>query len=129
MGLHNNKSPEQPPYLESLDELEKVRIARLKGNIDQEMVPIIEQRIEDNRKKEGMIIDKNIIIDYARVDKVDTAAIAFHLVRLKETEAAGKRVGFINVSEQLKAMLDMFKQGATFRIYASEEEAISELNQ
>ena len=120
---------EKPPYLDRIDELEYVRIARMKGNIDQGMVPVIEQRIQDNRKRQGGVnIDKNILIDYAKVGNVDTAAIAFNMVRLKEIQAHGRKIGFINVSDQLKTLLDMFKQSDCFQIYPSEEAAIQALN-
>ncbi|MBP9854453.1 MAG: hypothetical protein KBD53_06270 [Candidatus Omnitrophica bacterium] len=32
--------PNKPIYLDKIDELEKVSIVRLKGNIDQQMIPI-----------------------------------------------------------------------------------------
>lgn len=123
-----NKPKQKPAYLERIDQMEKVQIVRLKGDIDQNMVPVIEARIRENRKREGVVIDKNIIIDYAHVGRTDSAAIAFHMVRLKEIEAAGHKVGFININQQVKTYLDMFKQSQTFKIYGSEE-AIKELNQ
>lgn len=129
MNPFKKKTTQQPPYLDRIDELDHVRIARLKGNIDQTMVPVIEARIQENRKQEGVKIDKNIIIDYAQVNKIDTAAIAFNLVRLKEIEAAGHKIGFINASDQLKVLLDMFKQSDAFQLYNTEEEAIDALNQ
>jgi len=119
---------EKPEYLASLDELEKVSIVRLKGNIDQAMIPVIEDRIQANRKA-GSVIDKNVLVDYKQVEKVDSAAVAFHLVRLKEYEAKGFKIGFVNTSEELKVFLDMFQLSDAFKIYASEEDAINELNQ
>lgn len=119
---------EDLPYLERVDELDHLRIVRLKGAMDQNVVPLLSERIAKNREREGIVIDKNVLIDYKLVTHVDTAAIAFHLVRLKEYEAAGRSIGFINVSDQLKNLLDMFKQTNTFKIYSSEEEAVAECN-
>jgi len=118
---------DKPQYLDRMDELEKVSIVRLKGNIDQQMIPIIEERIQANRKK-GSGIEKNVLIDYALVDKVDSAAIAFHLIRLKEYEAKGFKIGFMNASDELMAFLNMFHLSDAFKIYINEEEAINELN-
>lgn len=126
--IKNNHQNNQLPYLERIDEFEHVQIARLKGDIDQSIIPLIEARIQKNRKKEGVRIDKNIIIDYALVDAVDTAAIAFHLVRLKEFESAGRKIGFINVTKELAVLLDMFKQTSHFKVYLNEEDALNELN-
>jgi len=119
---------EKPQYLDRIDELEKVSIVRLKGNIDQAMIPVIENRIQSNRKA-GSVIDKNVLVDYKQVEKVDSAAVAFHLVRLKEYEAKGFKIGFVNSSEELKVFLSMFHLSDAFKIYTSEEDAINELNQ
>src|SRR3989338_1986404 len=69
----SSKEPkkEQPPYLERIDELEKVSIVRLKGEITREMIPVIEKRIQDNRRL-GSKIEKNVIIDFAKVVDVDS---------------------------------------------------------
>lgn len=119
---------EKPEYLDRIDELEKVSIVRLKGNIDQAMIPVIEDRIQTNRKA-GSVIDKNVLVDYKKVEKVDSAAVAFHLVRLKEYEAKGFKIGFVNSSKELKVFLAMFHLSDAFKIYTSEEDAINELNQ
>ena len=129
MAIFRKKQPEKPPYLERIDELEYVEIVRMKGDMTYKVIPIIEARIKENRKRQGGIrITKNILVDYALITAVDSAAIAFHLVHLKEYEARGKKVGFINLSEELKNLMDMFKQNETFKIYISEEVAVKELN-
>lgn len=115
-------------YLDRIDELEHLSIIRLKGNIDASMIPLIEQRIQHNRKR-GSSIDKNVLIDYSKVDDVDTATIAFHLVRLKEYEERGYKIGFVHISKKLQALLEMFNQLATFKIYSDERQAIRDLNQ
>jgi len=122
------KTLEKPAYIDRIDELEKVSVIHLRGDIDQETVPDIEQRIAANRRS-GSIIDKNVLIDYAQVGKIDSAAVAFHLMRLKEYESKGYKIGFTNVSDTLCTYLKMFKLSDTFKIYLSEAEAVKELNQ
>lgn len=122
-----SKDNDDLPYLETIEELEKVSVIRLKGNIDRTIIPVIEERIQLNRKA-GSTIDKNVLVDYAKVENVDTATIAFHLIRLKEYEQKGYKIGFIHLTEQLRHLLDMFKQNASFQIYESEEKALKELN-
>lgn len=95
-------SKSQPAYLERIDEMEFVDVIRLKGVIDREMIPQIEERIQLNRRA-GSTIDKNVLIDYALVEDVDSATVAFHLVRLKEYEARGFKVGFVNPSAKLRS--------------------------
>lgn len=119
---------EKPPYLDRIDELEKMSIVRLKGKIDQTMVPVIDARINENRKA-GSKIDKNVLLDFAKVEHVDSATIAFHLIRLKEYQEKGFKVGFLNATAELRTLLAMFKEDGTFKIYVSEEAAVKEMNQ
>ena len=118
---------DQLKYLDQIEELEHLSIIRLKGNIDAEMIPFIEQRIQYNRKR-GSTINKNVLIDYSKVEEVDTATIAFHLVRLKEYEEQGFKIGFIHIPAKLQELLEMFNQLATFEIYTEESLAVQELN-
>ena len=118
---------EKPPYLERIDELEKVSIVRLKGRIDQAMIPVVESRIQENRRM-GSKIDKNVLLDFSKVEHVDSATIAFQIIRLREYQAKGFKTGFINITNEMKALLDIFKETDEFKIYSSEEEAVRELS-
>src|SRR3989338_8046941 len=121
------KREEKPPYLERIDELEKVSIVRLKGEITREMIPVIEARIQINRRM-GSGIEKNVIVDFAKVVDVDSATVAFHLIHLEEYHRKGFEVGFINLNDEMKVLLEMFKQSAPFKVYPSDADAIKELN-
>ena len=118
---------EMPPYLERIDELEKVSIVRLKGLITRDMIPIIEARIKANRRM-GSKIDKNVIVDFAKVEDVDSATVAFHIIHLEEFHAKGFEVGFININAEMKALLELFKEKANFKVFGSENEAVKVLN-
>ncbi len=126
-GLFKKTKKEKPPYLERIDELEKLSIIRLKGLITRDMVPIIEMRIQENRK-EGSGIDKNVLVDFALVEDVDSSTIAFHLVHLEEYRARGFKVGFININKEFKDLLDIFKKNDKFKVFANEKEAVKELS-
>ena len=119
---------ELPPYLERVDELEFVNVVRLKGKIDQEMIPVIENRIQANRKA-GYTISKNVLVDYALVEKIDSAAIAFHLVRLEEYREHGFKIGFVNVTDEMTAHLEVFKNSDAFFIFDTEDEAVAWLKE
>src|SRR5262245_42693694 len=60
-NAHQHKD-EDLPYLDRIDELERVTIVRLKGEITRDMIPTIERRIQDNRRM-GSKIDKNVLVD------------------------------------------------------------------
>lgn len=126
MAFFKKHKREKPPYLERIDELPKVNIVRLKGKITQDMIPVIDARIEANRRA-GSTIDKNVILDFAQVIDVDSTTVAFHVIRSKEYEERGFKVGFINLNDEMKILLKMFKDGAAFKVFVSEEEAVKEL--
>ena len=117
----------KPPYLERIDQLPKLDIVRLKGGMDQSMIPVAEERIQENRHHGGKI-EKNILLDFSKVEHVDSAMIAFHIIHLREYRQKGFDIGFINVTQQLHGLLDIFKDEAIFNVFASETEAVSVLN-
>lgn len=116
-----------PVYLERIDELERVTIVRLKGEITREIIPVIEARIQTNRRM-GSKIDKNVIVDFAKVVDVDSATVAFHVIHLEEYHRHGYELAFINLNEEMAVLLKMFKRDAPFKVYLTESEAILELN-
>ena len=118
---------EKPPYLERIDELEKLDIVRLKGRLDHDMVPIVEARIKENRRL-GSKIDKNVVLDFALVEHVDSALIATHVLHLKEFQEKGFSIAFINVTDELRILVDIFKEDDEFKIFTSEVEAVRALN-
>ena len=127
--LCSRKKEDKPAYLDRIDELERLQIVRLKGAIDQTVIPAIEKRIHDNRRDESdLTIDKNILLDFKNVVHVDSATIAFHIVRLKEYQEHHLKLAFLNVSSEFKGMIEMFHFKETFKIYDSEEQAVGELN-
>ena len=125
--LFKKHNKEKPIYLERIDELKMVSIVRLKGRIDQTTIPVIDSRIKENRRA-GSTIDKNVLLDFSKVEHVDTATIAYHMFRLKEYQEKGFKTGFINMTTEMKVLIDMFKENEEFMVFASEDEAVRELN-
>jgi anti-anti-sigma factor len=125
--LCSRQDHQKPIYLERVEDLENLQIVRLIGAIDQSVIPVIEERIEQNRKHGGKI-DKNILLDFKKVEHVDSATIAFHILQIKEFQQSHHQLAFINVSEQLHGLIEVFKLQGTIKIYDSEQRAIAELN-
>ena len=125
--LFSRNIDHKPTYLDRVDDLEFLQIIRLKGAIDQSVIPVIEKRILENRHH-GSVIDKNVLLDFRNVVHVDTATIAFHIIRLKEYQESHHRIGFVNIPSEFKSLLDLFKFGEMFKIYMSEDQAVAELN-
>ena len=121
------KRTEKPPYLDRIDEFPKLDIVRFKGRLDQDTIPIVEARIKQNRLQ-GSKIEKNVVIDFAKVEHVDSALIASHVFHLQEYQSQGFQIAFINVTDELKKLVDIFNQEDTFKIFPSEADAVRELN-
>lgn len=128
IDLFKKRQREKPPYLDRIDVFEKLEIVRLKGRLDHEMIPIVEARIKENRAM-GSKIEKNVILDFAQVEHVDSALIASHVIHLNEYQEKGFTIAFINVTREWQSLVEIFKKdNGKFKIYASEEEAVKELN-
>lgn len=119
--------PEKPPYMDRIEELPKLDIIRLKGRITRDTIPVIDSRIKENRRA-GSGIDKNVLLDFAKVEDVDSATVAFHSIHLKEYREKGFEIGFININEEMKNLLMLFKENGTFKVFATETEAVQALN-
>ena len=115
------------PFIDTFEEVRNVRILRFKGTIDSKIVPEI-LKIKDQIEKQGDINKNNVIVDFKKVTNVDSAAIAVLLIRLSELKRHNKKLGLINVTEQLKILLDIFKTGELFIIFDSEEAALESLS-
>ena len=91
------------------------------------MIPVVEERIKENRQK-GSKIEKNVILDFSKVEHVDSSLIASHLLHLREYQEKGFQIVLLNVTRELKSLLDVFHESDKFKIFTSEEEAIQEMN-
>jgi anti-anti-sigma regulatory factor len=127
IDLFHKPRKEKPPYLERIDIFEKLEIVRLKGRLDHEVIPIVEARIRENRSM-GSTIEKNLLLDFALVDHVDSALIASHVLHLSEYQAKGLTIAFINVTTEWRALVGIFKENGEFKVFESEDEAIKFLN-
>ena len=115
------------PFIDTFEEIRNVRILRFKGSIDSSIVPEI-LKIKKQLAKHGDINKNNVLIDFKKVTHVDSAAIAVLLIRLSELKRHDKKLGLINVTKQLKILLDIFKTGELFIIFDSEEAALESLS-
>jgi anti-anti-sigma factor len=111
------------PFVDKFEEIRHVRILRFKGAIDTDILPDI-LKLKNKLEKHGDIKKNNVLIDFKKITHVDSAAIAVLLILLSELKEHDKKLGLINVTEELKNMLDIFKAGKVFMIFDSEEEAL-----
>lgn len=125
--LLGEKEFEKPPYIHEVEVLLYVRIIRLQGALDQSMIPVIEERVQEDRRRGGKI-NHNMLLDFAKVERIDTATIAYHLVEVQEYQEAHHRIGFINLHPEQHALLGIFNVESKFIVYPSETDAVNDLN-
>jgi len=122
MGMHGAL----PSFVEVAEEGKNIRIVRLKGPIDMLTIPGIEKFVRVARRKKR-ISKKNILIDFKNVTHVDSSTIAMLLEAISELKHEKYRLILINLTKQLKSLLEILKIERQFYICDSEEKAIQEL--
>ena len=74
---------------------------------------------------------KNILFDLKDVSQTDSSGIAglVDLLRYMKNHQNRGKVGLINLSENMKALLTISKTNSIFKVYPSMDEAIRDLEQ
>ena len=116
------------PFIDRVDEWPHVRVVRLKGPIDKEVIPQMD-RLKDEILRHGRFERKNIIFDVARVTAFDSATVAALILWMRELQEDHHRMGFIHVSEDMIDLAELFNVEDRFKVYESEEQAIAAMNQ
>ena len=98
----------QFPFIASVDERPSVRVIRLKGAIVKDTIPQME-KLREQLCRQKDFERKNIILDAADVTDFDSATVAALLLWMKEMKEESHRLAFINVSEKMKGMAEVFQ--------------------
>ncbi|MBL7073426.1 MAG: STAS domain-containing protein [Candidatus Omnitrophica bacterium] len=118
---------EDPPdFIEKIEEFDNLDIVRLKGPIDMFTIP----DIDDLRKKaisEKNFLKKDILLDFKGVTHVDGATCAMLVSVVSELKYEKHRLALINVSLDLRNMMDVSMIEHMFTIYETEKEALARL--
>ena len=126
--LFNRINQLKLPFIDTFEEISNVRILRFKGSIDCTVLPKI-LKMKDQLKREKDINKNNVIIDLKKITHVDTAALAALIIELLELKQHDRKLGLINLTEEMKNMLEIFKTGKYFSIFESEEAALKSLEE
>lgn len=115
-----------PPFIEKIEDLDNIHIVRLKGPIDMATIPQVEKHVEWVHEKHGPI-DKHLLLNFEKVDHVDSSTCAMLVSALSELKKSHHRLLLVSLSPRLKSMLYITKLRQLFSIYDSEEEAIGSI--
>ena len=70
----------------------------------------------------------NVIIDFTKIDYIDSTGIGEMVGYLGKFSTQNRKLILVNPSERIMKLLKLAKLDAVFKIYGSEEEAISAEN-
>jgi anti-anti-sigma factor len=99
---------------------------RFKGSIGSETVPKI-LKIKQEIEKSEDINRMNTLIDLKKVVYGDTAGTAALIMRFAELKKRGKKIGLVNMSPEIRDMLQILKCYKLFLVFGSEKEALEKL--
>jgi anti-anti-sigma factor len=115
-----------PPFIESIEERDKVRIIHLRGDIVRENIPEIERFRNDLVSAKGSK-SKNMILDFKKVTDVDSATLATVILQVQEMKKKHHRVGLANINAEMRGMIEIFKVKDQFLVFNSVEKAVKDL--
>jgi len=121
------RHPDQPRFIDRIEQVDHVRIVRLRGTIDYTTAEAGYEFIlalhEENEP-----IDYHLLIDCTRLVDVDSSAIALLVVRMRDYLAAGREVALLNADPKVRTYVSLAKLEPRIRMFTSEEEAVTALS-
>jgi anti-anti-sigma factor len=113
-------------YITGVEFYKGVTIVRLNGGFVGQTLPSVQKEFSSKTRH---ISVKNILFDLSGVADVDMAGIAglVGLFRHMKKQRSGDRIGLVNVSAKVKALLEISGTESLFESFLTEEHGIKEL--
>ena len=125
LGLELGRPHELPAFVRELRDIQSVRVIRLQGSVGKEIGKEADEA--DEAAAKGDAFERAILFDFRGATDCDSLTIAYMVRALRRRMAAHAQVGIINAPQQLLAELEIAKLKGMFRIFDSEQEAITAL--
>ncbi|MFH1593894.1 MAG: STAS domain-containing protein [Candidatus Omnitrophota bacterium] len=113
------------PYIKEIKRLERLTIIRFHGFMDSSTIPIINENIGSYTRD---ALDRNILLDFKDVTNVDSSTVASIILLLNNVQKSDRKLGLINVTNQLINFLRVERIETLIKIYKSEEEGLKDLS-
>jgi anti-anti-sigma factor len=110
------------PFIDKIENEKNVQVIRLKGDVDMATIPGIGKRVQEAKENRGLM-KKDILLDFEKVDHVDSATIAGLLVMLSDLKHENHQLALINVPARLKSMIKILECRDLFSVYPTEKKA------
>jgi len=119
-------SKELPSFIESVKDVDNIHIIHLKGPIDMQTIPEIEEIDKQAQEMRGTL-KKNIILDFKQVTHVDSATCASLIEAISRFKSEHHKFVLVGLSDAFKSLIEITRIGPLFSIYETEEEAVKAL--
>jgi anti-sigma B factor antagonist len=123
-NIFRHEDGEPFKYIKSIEETDKLVIIRFRGAVDSDTIPLIKQNIAKRRER---FLDKNILADFKEVTHVDSATLAAMVKNLNDIKNHHRKLGIINMHQDLRDYLKIDRIEDLFDIYDTEEAALQVL--
>ena len=125
-AFFRNGNQETPAFVESVDDYPHLKIIKLKGYLDISMIKDMQLFLQNTKKKESRV-NKSILLDLEHVADVDSAVIAGFIKILSKLKEKNFRLGFLNIPDSLRSMLQILRLENMFVVFESEKIAFREI--
>ena len=95
-----------PTFIHAVDDFPHVKIVYLKGPLDNS-TSVEMDRFFKKAQKSPAHLDKNVLLDFRKVEHVDSVAIAQLLKAMTVLKNKKRHFGLFNVSEKMRSMLEI----------------------
>ncbi len=113
-------------YIKEISYSDKITIVKLSKNITFQSLAEVQKEFAEATKDKSV---KNILFDLKDVSQTDSSGVAglIDLLRYMRGHQNSGKVGLLNLSENMKALLSISKVESIFKVYSSLAEAQKDL--
>ena len=115
-----------PGFIHGIDDFVHVKIIYLKGRLDGSASTAMDYFYKKAQKNPGQL-NKDVLLDFRKVDEVDSATVAQLLKILTLLKKNSHRLGLFNVSQRIVHQLEICNLDQVFQVFASKGEALNEV--
>lgn len=122
----SNDKGELPLFIRGIDEFTHIKIVYLQGNLDTS-ASVEMDRFFKKAQKSPINLDRSVLLDFRKVDHVDSAGIAHLFKILTLLKKENHRLGLINVSKEIQDLLEILKVDSAFQVFETKSAALKEV--
>jgi anti-anti-sigma factor len=122
----SNEKGDLPSFIHGIDDFPHCKMVYLKGRLDRSASAEMEYFFIKAQKNPGLL-NKDVLLDFRKVEEIDTASIAQLLKILALLKKNHHKLGLFNVQERMRSQLEILKLDSVFQVFNSNTEALKEV--